>query len=333
MTDVQYGDFDDAWDFNQTVKRTYRKAILALERAIDWFLDRKVSFIVNLGDLIDGRNREIPGASLEALRVVMRQFHRADPIPIIHIIGNHDLYNFTRDELTEGVHLPSANSPFKCSDNARSPYYSFRISSKWLGIVLDGYDVSPLRIGGGRLGKELTIASGNVDKLGLDACQSHNPNDLTIYNMDFMKGLPLGVASRWVPYNGGISDSQLTWLNETLQSHPSHHVCVFSHLVIHPGATPGMNCHTLMWNYDEVLEVFEKAGNVRLVLAGHAHAGSRFDDGNCMHVTLPSPLETKGDDCAAIVTLDDETVRFEGRGIEGFEFGIKVSDNTSTIRL
>ena len=75
IADVQYADCDNSTNFSKTVKRYFRNALTVLEKACDeWSLpspDGVVapSFVAQLGDLIDGRNRSA-GESAAALATI-----------------------------------------------------------------------------------------------------------------------------------------------------------------------------------------------------------------------------------------------------------------------
>ena len=304
IADVQYADSDDAWDFHHTHLRRYRASLGYLRSAIAKWKEDQVDLIVSLGDLIDGRNRELAGESTRAATAVMTEFEELKQTPLIQLIGNHDLYNFTRVQLVAGIDL-NISRPLKYSNDQGATYYEVSLSSKWSAIILDAFAHSMLSVGGGRIGKDLD----SIDEQARTLCQSNNPNSLTAYQVDFFADLPAGPAQRWVPLNGGLGEIQRNWLQSTLEilKVSGKSAVVFCHAVIHPEATPGGNCQTLLWDYHETLEILSSSGVVKLTISGHAHQERYCLDGQTHHLTLPSPLETiHPTDCSATLILDDD---------------------------
>ena len=307
IADVQYADIDDVWNYMHTHKRKYRSTLRALANACVWWSEfDNVEIVVDLGDAIDGFRNTDRTMGLHALREVMKEwngFQAAHPeTPILHLIGNHELYKFTRKELTHGVE----NTGFTCScppplqhiaDKRDSIYYSFPIRSGWKALVLDPYDMSVMTNGGGRIGHELTLQNGGIHAEYTSMCQSRNPNNI-LDGGNFFHELS-GLESRWVPFNGGVGKEQLAWIETVLDSahKAGERVVVFCHIILHPLATPNKDCHTLLWNYDEVLALFAKHPCVKIVLAGHAHHEGyhKCEETGIHHITLASPLEAPDD--------------------------------------
>lgn len=307
IADVQYANIDDAWNFAHTCKRRYRSTLMSLRNAVNHWknVSQKVDLIVDLGDVIDGFKNENKEMGIYAISQVMQEWSQVPShIPLVHLVGNHELYKFNRNELRNGV----ANTNFTCCsptilhdvvDLKNSFYYSFLLdstNSPWRVIILDPYEVSVMSEGGGRVNIELTLENGGLNKDSFMLCQRNNPNDL-LSGGDYFKGLQ-GLQARWAPFNGALGKEQLTWLQRQLMqcSTQNEKVIVFSHVIIHPDATPGKDCQTLLWNYEEVLSMFQKFPCVRMVIAGHAH-----HEGYCFcpetkihHISLASPLEAPG---------------------------------------
>jgi len=307
IADVQYADIDDVWNYMHTHKRKYRSTLTALSNAVSWWSQiDDIDLLVDLGDAIDGYRNVDRVMGLHAIRNVMQKWNSfAIPrpeVPILHLIGNHELYKFTREELTKGVE----DTGFTCAcpetlvsmvDKPHSIHYSFPVRDRWRVVVLDPYDMSVMRNGGGRIGHELTKANGGIHAEYTAMCQSRNPNNI-IDGGNFFQGIS-GLESRWVPFNGGVGKDQLSWLESVLASsaEADERVIVFTHIILHPLATPHHDCHTLLWNYEEVLEVFEKYPCVKIVVAGHAHHDGyhRCEKTGIHHITLASPLEAPDD--------------------------------------
>jgi manganese-dependent ADP-ribose/CDP-alcohol diphosphatase len=301
IADVQYADIDDIWNFMKTHKRKYRATLTCLKNAVDWWLTQdKMNLVIDLGDAIDGFRNTDRDMGMHALTKVMKQWKRIEGMKVPHLLGNHELYKFTRAELATGV--GSTGFHCVCPESLRDPsepgdqfYYSFLIdpSSKWRVVVLDSYAESVMRNGGGRVGIELTLENGGLDREYTELCQSNNPNDI-LKASNYFAGLS-GVSSRWCPLNGGLGLTQLTWLKSTLDraEEREEKVIIASHVILHPKASPGENCHTIVWDYDKVLSVIEESKCVKLVLCGHAHHEGYFHcpKSGIHHISLPSPLE------------------------------------------
>ena len=75
IADVQCADCDDAWNFHKTQKRYYRHALRSTASAVKmWNTIPDLDLIMQLGDLIDGRNSNIKGESERILEKVHEIF-------------------------------------------------------------------------------------------------------------------------------------------------------------------------------------------------------------------------------------------------------------------
>jgi manganese-dependent ADP-ribose/CDP-alcohol diphosphatase len=112
IADIQYADRDT------TGKRKYRESLQKLQAAVEALAVERLSFTIQLGDLID------EGA--ENSDRIAAVFQRI-PGPKYHVLGNHDFYAM-RAVVLQRFGL------------CRS-YYSFRFGG-WRFVVLDGMNVS-----------------------------------------------------------------------------------------------------------------------------------------------------------------------------------------------
>ena len=194
VADVQYGDFDDQWDFTKEHLRHYRQSLVGLGQTVSRWNEEEVDFALQLGDIIDGLNSE-KGLSEAALDTVFNQLKDFDK-PFHHTFGNHDLYNFKRSHL-----LSSRLNSAPISDKSKS-YYSFSPYPGFLIIMLDTYSTS-------MLGLESTD---KAYKEAHELLKTKNPND----NLNSPNGLSKH-NKRYCKFNGAIDLQQMTWLNDTLQ--------------------------------------------------------------------------------------------------------------------
>ncbi|UJR35403.1 hypothetical protein I4U23_028160 [Adineta vaga] len=140
ITDIHYADVDDRWNYSRTFIRHYRNSLELVDQACQYWLNATypIAFVVQLGDLIDGycfANK----SSGKDLKTILKRF---DALPhVYHLWGNHEFYNFTRDEL-----LNSSLCSFPTKDISPYHYGTIEISSHLRLIALDTYDLSLLGI-------------------------------------------------------------------------------------------------------------------------------------------------------------------------------------------
>lgn len=143
ITDVQFADIENGYSYDKTRRRFYRNSIRLLTDAVkEWNqMSPSPAFLIQLGDLIDGKNNKHEGMSVSSWQKcvdALSTFHG----PIYHVFGNHDFYNFTHSEFAEmlpGMTLQN-NGPL---DHARLRY-TFSPHEKYMFTVLDTYEVSML---------------------------------------------------------------------------------------------------------------------------------------------------------------------------------------------
>ena len=336
IADVQWADAEDGSNFAKTVIRHYRGAFENLVAAVDWWKSinkqyksfnindddhndndndteltqrtqqerhsQSLSFIAQLGDIIDGINVGL-GQSDQALSLALAELDKLGPThcPSINLVGNHELYNFDRKELSKAKWLRHGNEE----------YYSFVPRSGFRIVVLDAYQIA-------------LIGHDRDDPRRLEAVElirNKNPNidvDGNGNGKNWFDGIPKGSPRKtFVPYNGGYGTKQLTWLKNVLEQSFSQNekVIVLSHVIIHPKACGGA---TMAWDYEQALEILHSVNKkqrykshnnasdsnasdntVVAVFCGHDHRGCyHCDDFGIHHCTFSSPLN-KGADGSA----------------------------------
>jgi len=276
IADIQYADADDAYDFSGKQKRSYRNSLEIVKKAATVWRENGVEFVAQLGDIIDSRAKEHKGSELECEKV-LRELNKSGCKHLVNIIGNHELYNFSRKELDKRLGIRMNGST----------WYSYK---PWEDVplrmvILDGYEVSCIE----------GLTAGKTDE-AKEFMLRHNPNDTNTFGIEWSKGLE-GINKRFMPFNGKIGDQQMTWLKDTLTQCQSEgeSVIVLTHIPIHPSAADNL---CLLWNYQEVLDVLNSSGVVAAVFAGHDHDGGYFCDGGVHHLTLSSPLICQGEELA-----------------------------------
>ena len=231
IADVQWLDAEDGYNYARTVKRCYRGALDVLGLAVDWWCARQDPplFIAQLGDLIDGQNRN--GQSQTALDGALAHLDRA-PCPVVNLIGNHELYNFSRAELADRLGTaPPVDGCVLGTEGGRE-FYSFLAAPGWRFLVLDAYRDAVIGYS-----KDDPRFIKNAQWLS-DRNPNINPADPDASG-DWLAGIPRGDKSRrFVPYNGGLGTEQLAWLRAELHDAARLHerVVVLSHVILHPKA-------------------------------------------------------------------------------------------------
>ncbi|KAG7380609.1 hypothetical protein PHYPSEUDO_007003 [Phytophthora pseudosyringae] len=267
VADVQYADVDDGWDFHHLSQRRYRNALPQLQAAVAEWLRvaesgssaSKLRFAVNLGDLIDGKNRPASTSrqALDSTKAAWTPFLDAVG-PVHHLVGNHELYNFPASVIQKELVFQPPRTSKDAPPQQRS-YYDFQVpeAPQFRFLVLDCYGLSIL-------GRE---QSDPVYQEAMALLRRVNPNE----SLNSPTGL-VEEQRRFVAFNGAVDPEQMKWLEETLvkATEAGQHVVIFTHVPIHPSTSPTPS--SLLWNYPEVMELFRRFTCVRVVFSGHAHA-------------------------------------------------------------
>jgi len=289
IADVQWADADDGWNFARTTRRCFRGALDQLKRSVDWWNLQELVAVAQLGDLIDGRNAKA-GQSESALAGALAQLGRLRA-PVLHVVGNHELYNFDRATLGDRLGLGAPPS-----------YSSLRPAEGHRVLVLDTFceSINGWPEGDPRRERALRTLADN------------NPNDVLNDGTSWFKGMS-GAAKRFVPYNGGLGKAQLAWLRTELEAAErlGEQVVILSHAILHPQACEGT---TMAWDFEAALHEIHRTRCVVAVFCGHDHNGGyHLDEAGVHHVTLCSPLN-EGEEGSAFGTFRSFADHFELHG-------------------
>jgi manganese-dependent ADP-ribose/CDP-alcohol diphosphatase len=310
IADIQHAPIPDGYSYSGA-PRYYSHAIDVARHAADHFQNDKVGLVLNLGDIVDGKCQAIekhggtplpagvdPG--LKVIDDVVEALSSYQHGPILHAYGNHCLYNADRATLQSKLGIPFVKEP--CGDLVG--YWS-HVQDGVRFVILDSYDIS----------KEHRCKT--TSRKHLEAHEillQNNPNYPE--NENSPEGL-VGVAKRFVAFNGGIGSVQLEWLRKTLTlaRENKEKVVIMSHQPIHPGSTVAV---CLVWNYKEVLATLREYKDVVLAsFSGHAHKGGyKQDDVSGIHFRVfeaalenPHPHKTY-----AMVDMYDDRMEIRGFG-------------------
>lgn len=197
IADIQYADIEDGYNFAGTKQRYYKTALEMLRKAISsWNNDnkRKPSFVLQLGDVIDGKNKPI---SEKALNSVLEEFAQFDG-PVYHIWGNHEYYNFSRKVLLDSLIYSGLE---KNAVPVKNKAYYMCVPHPQLRILaLDCYEIS-----------HLACLKDSEDFKLASQYLKINCND----DINSCLGL-VGTNQRFVQYNGALSTEQIDWIDENL---------------------------------------------------------------------------------------------------------------------
>ena len=235
-----------------------------------------LSFVLNLGDIVDGRESE--EATRADLDGVVAQFSRLG-LDVLHVLGNHCVKFIPRVGALTALGFPRADEGVA--------YYARALCAGWRLIVLDTTDLSTH--GGWDEGSEQQTAALAYQKAHAG-------------------------AERMQRWNGGVGTAQLAWLrSELAEARTSRcRVIVSSHHCLAPGAC--RETHRA-WNGDEVCEVLHNSGLVALALAGHDHVGGYASVRGVAHVTLQAILEAPVDGNAfGVLSIHHDRIEICGYG-------------------
>ncbi|CAJ1080505.1 manganese-dependent ADP-ribose/CDP-alcohol diphosphatase [Xyrichtys novacula] len=303
IADIQYADLVDGSNYTRTRKRYYRSSLQLLKNALKSWNEAAVKpeFIIQLGDIIDGFNKN-HDASDRALDTVLSEFS-SGPAEVHHVWGNHEFYNFSRSALLRSrlnSTLHTERSVNAAPADSEIYAYSFSPVPGFTFVILDGYDV-------GLLGRE---ESSQQYKDSLSLIRQHNPNE--DLNCPVFKGM----EERYTMFNGGFSKVQLDWFDSVLSlaDEKQEKVTIVSHLPVHPRSTTPI---CLAWNYDELLSIIRSHSCAVCFMAGHDHDGGYHRDkkGGVHHLTLEGVIETPPDGNAfATVSVYEDRMELRGYG-------------------
>lgn len=149
-----------------------------------------------------------------------------------------------------------------------------------------------------------------------------NGNELSIYASanksainkarEYITNLKNEGAINAIDWNGGVSQTQLTWLDSQLNdaSRNNEKVFIMCHFPVYPE-----NLHNLL-NYKDVNAILERYHNVIAFFSGHNHAGN-YGNFNMIHfVTLKGMVETENTGSFSLVEVYHNKIWIKGSGRE-----------------
>ena len=194
--------------------------------------------------------------------------------PVHHVLGNHD---FTVADAEKGRVVSTLGMP--------GDYYSFTVSGVKF-MMLDTNDLSTYK-----------HPAGSAADLEAEAA---------------LKKLTAGGSDNAKPWNGGVSSTQLAWLDKELTAADAakQPAIVCGHHPILP--EQGLQA----WNSREIFRMLGRHPSVRAYLCGHHHAGNEVISDGIPCITFKSILHEPGITAYAVLRLFNDRLVIEGRGRE-----------------
>ena len=155
LTDIQYADIDDGMSYDETRKRYYRNSLNLVREAISNWKQHEIDnqckfkFLLQLGDIIDlqAKLRNETDTSLDRVMTELNKLFPYNQSPVnevklLHIWGNHEMYNYQRDVLSTGI----LNTSLALNQNylSNTNCYTYDVTNKLRLICLDFYRFSIL---------------------------------------------------------------------------------------------------------------------------------------------------------------------------------------------
>lgn len=296
VADLQYADIADGHSHVEKTTRRYRQSLNILEQAREFWDEQQTAVNVLLGDLVDAKSQPNHDAALAA---VLSRLKPREKYNLVH--GNHDLTCFPRQKIFS-QYLPESAKTLPTTGKVL--YYSTSPHPEWRFIFLDALDVSAFN------------ASTDACRVSAEELLTKmNPNLLgEKFHGNWFEGLD-DDRRRFVPYNGGLGEEQMSWLRRELYDAETSglNCIIFCHL---PCYARCVDSSGLLWNAEDVLALVQSFKTVKAFFAGHDHSGGyAVCESGIHHVIPPAPLECElGQVAFGTIAVSASEGRLEWRG-------------------
>jgi manganese-dependent ADP-ribose/CDP-alcohol diphosphatase len=200
ISDIQYANIPDHFNYDHTRKRYYRNGLVQLKLAVEYWKNKDVNFVMDLGDLLDGHSKR-SNQTNEDLKSVLDIYDTIEKPVYLHW-GNHILYNLNRYQLLQSKYFnPRSYTNVNIYNDDTLAAFEFSPCAGLRVVVLDMYDLSVL---GYDEDQPKYKAAERIIRV-------HNNNE----DMNSPIGL-VGDNVRFLAYNGGVEAQQLEWLDRVL---------------------------------------------------------------------------------------------------------------------
>lgn len=196
--------------------------------------------------------------------------------------------------LTMQYYFVLGNHDFSVADSMKSkvykelkldkPYYTVN-KGDWLFIVLDGTEISTYH---------------SIDSLAM----AHAKSVMATYKSNG--------RSQAEPWNGGISQTQMDWLDRQLMraDRNKQKAIVMCHFPVLPEGEVNL------WNDAELVDILSSHKSVKAYFNGHHHPGNYEKAKGKHYVTFQGMVRSKDRNSFSIVNLTSEKIEIEGYGRE-----------------
>lgn len=198
ITDIQYADTPDVLTAYGAY-RYYRNGLNLVKNAVSCWQtyekinNTKLKFILQLGDLIDGKAKSDPHTAMNKVLSELENHFSTEELrsstdsKLLHIWGNHEMYNFKRDLLIK-TPLYTRGHLMRDDHGNKANYYSLDLTEKLALICLDYYEYSVI----GHEDDDIHFIK------AMQLIKSHNKNE----NLNDSSNLPDDLV-HMCAYNGG----------------------------------------------------------------------------------------------------------------------------------
>lgn len=195
--------------------------------------------------------------------------------------GNHDYSGITNNKaLFKKMKMPAE-------------YYTFK-HGNWIFIMLNTNELaSYANVAGTGKEKELTA---------------------------LMESLKAESRRNTAPYNGGISQKQMSWLKKQLEKaeKKGNHVMILSHHPLYPDN--GLSA----LNDKQILELLSQYSCVKAAIAGHHHSGAFGEYNGIPFITTQGMIDTEKENAYGTVELYPDKIIILGKGrTKSYELSIR----------
>ncbi len=194
--------------------------------------------------------------------------------PVHHLLGNHD---YTVSDGEKGKVVEKLGMPHD--------YYTLRESGVRI-VMIDTNDLS-------------------IYKYPADSTQTQNADTL----LQKLAADGLNAAKKW---NGGVSETQLAWLEKELTAADAAKEPVI--LCGHHPLIPADGYQ--VWNSEVLLAMIDKHPSVATYFCGHQHAGAEVVRNGIPYITFKSMLHEPGVNSWSVIHIYKDKLRIEGYGRE-----------------
>ncbi|HML73645.1 MAG TPA: metallophosphoesterase [Anaerohalosphaeraceae bacterium] len=240
--------------------------------------------IDGLNRFVDAANREQPDFAIQVGDIIDGGDHAAAEMDRVlavydrlacrhyHVVGNHDFNGLAREAVLAKMKLERA-------------FYSFEVR----GVRFIVLDMLELGVQGGWAKDSEAYRTSEA----------------------MLKELTARGEGNAQPYNGGVGQGQLTWLDAELWAahQEKQDVVVFGHLPL----LPETDKH-IAWNAAAIRDVLERHGCVRAYIGGHNHAGGYARQKGIHYLTLPAMADDSAGRTWAIMSLYPDRLEISGSG-------------------